>query len=140
MSISPRSNRSRNILRPGIHEPLLVDWRLTAVAGDNRKIELGQPVHHPTAHTGNVDDRSHPIVLVRFGVDVFHGLCDVTRGDHRVGFVMCSICLDPAAFPAHDHGLVLAKASDVGSDDRAFGALDASLLNGFSAWMPWSAA
>jgi hypothetical protein len=38
--------------------------------GHNRQIELGQTVHHSTADTRNVDDRPHPVVLVRLSVDV----------------------------------------------------------------------
>ena len=54
----------------GIDEPLHVDRCLTIAVGHNRQVELGQAVHHSTGDTGNVDDRPHPVVLVRFCVDV----------------------------------------------------------------------
>jgi hypothetical protein len=51
-------------------------------------------------------------------IDVAHGLGDVACRGHRVGLVVGAVDTDPAAFTAHDHGLVLSEACDVRRNDR----------------------
>jgi len=101
---------------------------LTAVVGHNRKVQLGQAVHHSTTDTGNVDDRPDPVVLPGFVIDVPHGLGDVACRGHGVGLVVGAVHPDPASFSSHDHRLVLAESGDVGGDDRAASPFEGSLL------------
>jgi hypothetical protein len=60
----------------------------------------------------------YPVGLAGLVIDIAHGFGDVTSSGHRVGLVVRAIDPDPSALTAHDHGLVLAEASDVCRDDR----------------------
>ncbi len=51
------------VLRSRIDEALSVNQWLTAVAGHNRKVQLGQAVHNSASDTRNADDRPDPVVL-----------------------------------------------------------------------------
>jgi hypothetical protein len=47
------------------------------VVGRHRQIQLGQPVHHSTTNARIVHDRSHPVVLAFFGIDLPHRIHNV---------------------------------------------------------------